>query len=135
MTEWNADAVRHALTVAREHGFAEVEVEASGASFLAKLALESRSGGKTPATAAEGEAQDAPLSDITAPLVGYYQPSEPPLREGRQVQKGDIVAIITALGLANDVEAATNGEIVSVLVEAGQTVQYGQVLAQVRVSP
>ena len=69
---------------------------------------------------------------IASTLVGYYQEAKQPLRVGTAVHAGEVVAIVTALGIANDVESKVSGEIVEVLVEPNQPVEYGQALAKVK---
>lgn len=134
MSDWNAEAVRHALTVARSHGFTEVELQSDGTSFQARLAPSIKP--STPSTAAETVLAELPETprkrSITAPLVGYYKQSM--LVEGQKINVGDIVATITALGLANDVEATIQGQITKVCVQDGQSVEYGQVLAEVELA-
>lgn len=133
MPETNVDAIRHALTVAATYGFAEVQIEMGESSFEAKLGA-SRKRTTVPQTAQELStiaAQIDGVREIVAPLVGYYQPAEPPLEVGKEVREGDIVAVISALGLANDLESAVTGAVVEVLVKPGDSVEYGQVLARV----
>jgi acetyl-CoA carboxylase biotin carboxyl carrier protein len=131
MPELDDDLLRHALKVAREHGFAEMEIAVNGASFSATL--EPRPRKKKIGASANGESEAAPRDlEIRATLVGFYREAKSPLEVGRQVAAGDVVAVISALGIANDVEATVDGEVVEVLVEPGQPVEFGQVLAKVR---
>jgi biotin carboxyl carrier protein len=134
MPDSNNDAIRHALEIARSRGYTDVEISAAGTSFQATLSPSSFA----PARAASGagladEPTGPATADITASLVGYYQPAKTPLAIGQQIAKGDVVAVITALGLANDVESAVTGEVTEIFVKPGDSVQYGQALAQVRV--
>ena len=74
---------------------------------------------------------------IKSPLVGrfYVAPSEndaPFVREGDAVKKGQIVAIVEAMKLMNDIESDFDGIIEEVLVENGDTVEYGQKLFRVK---
>lgn len=75
----------------------------------------------------------APLVEIKAPLVGtFYQapgPDEQPyVKVGQQVKKGDVVGIIEAMKLMNEVVAPQDGIILSIDATDGNMVQYGQVL-------
>lgn len=128
------DSIRHALSIARERGFAEVALEDGEIEF--KAVLEPAKSAKPRASAAStvGEtADDIPaFADITAPLVGYYAPGRKPLAVGDKVSQGDIVAVISQLGIANDVESRVSGEIVEVLIEENQPVMFGQVLARIK---
>lgn len=70
---------------------------------------------------------------IKAPLVGtFYQapgPDEQPyVKVGQQVKKGDVVGIIEAMKLMNEVVAPQDGVILSIDATDGNMVQYGQVL-------
>jgi acetyl-CoA carboxylase biotin carboxyl carrier protein len=74
--------------------------------------------------------------EITSPMVGtFYRapaPDEPPFVEvGERISKGDTVCIIEAMKLMNDIEAEVTGEIVEILVENGEPVEYGQALMRV----
>ena len=130
MAELDLDIVRHALGVARRNGFAEVEVAVEGGAFSARLDPMPPSAPK-PLEAQEINAEPA-LVDVKSPMVGYMRDGKTPLAVGQEIQKGKVVAMIEALGLANDVEAPASGEVVEVLVAAGDPVQYGQVIARVK---
>lgn len=74
--------------------------------------------------------------EITSPMVGtFYRapaPDEPPfVNMGERIEKGDTVCIIEAMKLMNDIEAEVTGEVVEILVENGDPVEYGQVLMRV----
>jgi acetyl-CoA carboxylase biotin carboxyl carrier protein len=75
----------------------------------------------------------AKLVPIEAPMVGtfYRAPSpnaEPYVREGDVVKEGQIVCIIEAMKLMNEIESKASGRIAKALVENGQPVEYGQPL-------
>ncbi len=70
---------------------------------------------------------------ITSPMVGvfYAAPSpddEPYVTVGSVIQKGDVLCLIEAMKLMNEIQADQNGEIVKICVENGQVVEYGQPL-------
>ncbi|QOY34078.1 acetyl-CoA carboxylase biotin carboxyl carrier protein [Anaerobacillus isosaccharinicus] len=78
------------------------------------------------------------LHKITSPMVGTFyaaaSPDSPPyVKKGDQVKNDSVVCIVEAMKLMNELEAEVNGEIVEVLVENGQLVEYGQPLFLVRV--
>ncbi len=130
-----SELIKHALSVARQRGFAEVEIETEAGRFSASLEKVK----KTPAqvgqeAAPQKEKASNGLFDIKAPLVGYYSQAMPGLASGITVAKGDVIASISALGLANDVESPQEGEIVEVLVADGDPVMYGQVIARMKVN-
>ena len=74
---------------------------------------------------------------INAPIVGvfYAAPSpdsEPYAPVGKRVKKGDTVCIIEAMKCMNEIQAETDGEIVEVLVNNGELVEYDQPLFKVK---
>lgn len=80
---------------------------------------------------------DVELYSITSPMVGTFYSSPAPgeasfITEGKTVKKGDILCIIEAMKLMNEIESDINGEIVSILVKDGDMVEYGQPLFKVR---
>jgi acetyl-CoA carboxylase biotin carboxyl carrier protein len=74
---------------------------------------------------------------IKSPIVGtfYKTPSpnaEPFVSVGDFVEKGSVVCIIEAMKLMNEIESDIAGEVVSILAENGQPVEYGEKLFAVR---
>ena len=70
---------------------------------------------------------------VEAPMVGtFYRASaptaEPYVREGDVVKEGQIVCIIEAMKLMNEIEAKVAGRVAKILVENGHAVEYGQPL-------
>ena len=90
-----------------------------------------------PATAQEGTPVDFNnLKEVKSPMVGmFYQAPSPEaapyVRVGSKVKKGDVLCVIEAMKLLNEITADTDGEIVDVCVENGQLVEYGQVLFKI----
>ncbi|WP_438326933.1 acetyl-CoA carboxylase biotin carboxyl carrier protein [Staphylococcus pseudintermedius] len=80
---------------------------------------------------------DTSLKTITAPMVGTFYKSPSP-EESAYVQIGDqvtpdtTVCILEAMKLFNEIQAEVAGEIVEILVEDGQMVEYGQALFKVK---
>jgi acetyl-CoA carboxylase biotin carboxyl carrier protein len=70
---------------------------------------------------------------VTSPIVGTFyrasSPDKPPYVEvGDVVKKGQVLCIIEAMKLMNEIESEATGKIVQVLSENGQPVEYGQPL-------
>jgi biotin carboxyl carrier protein len=127
MASIDLETVRHSLTVARTHGFAEIELTSGDDYFRATLDPLPR------AAKTATEPSSAPtLANIVAPLVGYYRPGPVELTVGTNVRAGDVIAVIGALGIANEVESKVSGEVVEVFVASGDPVQFNQVLATVK---
>jgi acetyl-CoA carboxylase biotin carboxyl carrier protein len=84
--------------------------------------------------AGEGEIE---LAVVKSPIVGtFYRSAEPgaaPFVEvGSMVKKGQVLCIIEAMKLMNEIDSEYDGEVVNVYVESGQPVQYGERLFAVR---
>ena len=85
----------------------------------------------------EPDASDDGLAIIKSPIVGTFygapEPGADPFVEvGAPVRKGQVVCIIEAMKLMNEIDADQDGEIVTIFVEDGQPVQYGEALIAVR---
>ncbi|WP_017297206.1 acetyl-CoA carboxylase biotin carboxyl carrier protein [Nodosilinea nodulosa] len=88
-----------------------------------------------PPVAPPGKGSD--VISITSPMVGtFYRspaPEEPPfVGVGDRISAGQTVCIIEAMKLMNELEAEVSGEIVEILVENSQPVEFGQTLMLVR---
>lgn len=103
----------------------------------------------TPAPAAKAEeliseetpevpaAQDENMHKILSPMVGTFYQSPSPEEEayvqpGTKVSADQVVCIVEAMKLFNEIEAEVDGEIAEILVKDGQLVEYGQPLFLVR---
>jgi acetyl-CoA carboxylase biotin carboxyl carrier protein len=70
---------------------------------------------------------------ITAPMVGTFYttpaPKEPPyVQVGDEVKPGDVLGIIEAMKIMNEIECEVHGRVKKIIVEYGQPVEYGQAL-------
>jgi acetyl-CoA carboxylase biotin carboxyl carrier protein len=77
--------------------------------------------------------EDLDLAVIKSPIVGtFYRSPEPGAKSfvevGDTVSKGQVLCIIEAMKLMNEIEAEFAGKIVSILVENGQPVEFGEPL-------
>jgi acetyl-CoA carboxylase biotin carboxyl carrier protein len=77
---------------------------------------------------------------VKSPIVGtFYRSPEPGARAfaevGDAVKKGQVLCIIEAMKLMNEINAEVEGELIKVYVENGQAVQYGERLFAIRPSP
>src|SRR5213082_534600 len=84
--------------------------------------------------AAESEIE---LAVVKSPIVGtFYRSSEPgaaPFVDiGAMVKKGQVLCIIEAMKLMNEIDSEYDGEVVNIYVENGQPVQYGERLFAIR---
>lgn len=81
--------------------------------------------------------QETKLKEIKSPMVGtFYRAaspgSQPYVEAGQSVKKGDVICIIEAMKVMNEIKAETNGQIDQILVENGQPVEFGQALFTLR---
>jgi acetyl-CoA carboxylase biotin carboxyl carrier protein len=131
--------VRQLGTVLAELGLSEVDVA------WGELRVRVQRASAPPAPAAVGAgapgvtapAVTEPIPDsmvtVEAPMVGtFYRASspsaEPYVREGDVVKEGQILCIIEAMKLMNEIEAKVSGRITRILVENAHPVEYGQPL-------
>ena len=96
-----------------------------------------QSSAEVPATAKPSAPADEGLHVVKSPIVGtFYEspsPGSPPfVKPGDKVEAGQVLCIIEAMKLMNEIEADLGGEIVKRLVNNGQPVEYGQPLFSVR---
>ena len=77
------------------------------------------------------------LAIVTSPIVGtFYRSAEPGTKAfvevGDSVRKGQVLCIIEAMKLMNEIDSEHEGEVVSIYVQNGQAVQYGERLFAIR---
>ena len=155
------DEIKQILEMMREHELAEFELErddfklrlrknAAGqwttslpqVNFVPAAPGAPTAAAATPApvatepvlTAAE---EDIDLTIVKSPIVGtFYRSPEPDAKPfvetGQPVRKGQVLCIIEAMKLMNEITSEYEGEIVSAYVENGKPVQYGERLFAIR---
>jgi acetyl-CoA carboxylase biotin carboxyl carrier protein len=89
------------------------------------------------AEAAEAQAADEKLHIVKSPIVGtFYESSSPGsaafVKIGDQVENGQVLCIVEAMKLMNEIESDAAGEVVKRFVTNGQPVEYGQDLFALR---
>jgi len=90
----------------------------------------------SPADDASSEPPEAPSSvglEVTAPMVGTFYRSASPesspfVNEGQHVAAGQILCIIEAMKIMNEIESEVTGRITKIFGQDGQAVEYGQAL-------
>jgi acetyl-CoA carboxylase biotin carboxyl carrier protein len=152
------DTLKQILNLVREHELSELEVEQDGlrlkirkdsAVVLAapppqpSRAADASSAAlptlpAVPATVGlENAESEIELAVVKSPIVGtFYRSPEPGAPSfvdvGTTVKKGQVLCIIEAMKLMNEIDSEYDGEIVNVYVESGQPVQYGERLFAIR---
>lgn len=86
-----------------------------------------------PETAEDGVVDFNGVTELKSPMVGtvYVSPtpgSDPYVKAGDKVKKGQVLCIIEAMKLMNEYTAPQDGEIVDVCIHDGELVEYGQCL-------
>ncbi|ATB49906.1 acetyl-CoA carboxylase biotin carboxyl carrier protein [Corallococcus macrosporus] len=96
-----------------------------------------------PAPAAPAPAAEKPVEkpghQVTSPFVGtFYRtpaPDQPPFVDvGTVVKKGQVLCIIEAMKLMNEIESEVSGRVAEILVENGRPVEFGQALFRIEVA-
>lgn len=88
-------------------------------------------------SAAPAAATEEELHTVKSPIVGTFYEAPGPgalpfVKPGDQVAAGQVLCIIEAMKLMNEIESDKSGEVVKVLVSNGQPVEYGQPLFSIR---
>ena len=134
----NEAEIRKYAMLMQELGLTGLEVKEN----VGVVRLE-RAGAAVPAAsaaAAEPVAAQSPAPSagllIRSPMVGVFyaaptEDSEPFIKEGDHVKKGDTLCVIEAMKLMNEIPAEQDGVITGILVKNGQTVEYGTPLFQI----
>ena len=136
------ESVRELARIAAEFDLSEVEADGSGhvrvrrGGAVTVEAAPAPSGPRpialTPAPAAAAAAPaEAAGTFISSPFVGTFyrapSPEAPSFVDvGQSVRKGQVVCIVEAMKLMNEIEAESEGKIEEILVENGAHVEYGQ---------
>jgi len=152
--------IKQILDLVREHELSEFEIEhdglrlkirkdGNGAQVVTTAApavpgAVASAAAAAPVSAPEGGellaadlADEIELAVVKSPIVGtFYRSSEPGsaafVEIGASVKKGDVLCIIEAMKLMNEIDSEYDGEVVNIYVENGQPVQYGERLFAVR---
>ena len=142
------DDIARMIDLMDTHDLEELEVERKGVRLRVKrrgsAPVASAAGAPSviptaapEAPAAAGTSANAGLLVVKSPIVGtFYRAAEPgaaPFVEiGARVTGGQVLCIIEAMKLMNEIDAEEDGEVVQVFVENGQPVQYGDPLFAIR---
>jgi acetyl-CoA carboxylase biotin carboxyl carrier protein len=142
----HSQSIQSFIDLLKQHNLAELEFEREG--FRIRLKRESAAGSPlvakpdnmTTGTPPQADSQAAAISEpangmvtITSPIVGtfYRSPSpdaDPYVEEGDVVKKGQVLCIVEAMKLMNEIESEVVGRVVKILAESTKSVEYGQPL-------
>jgi acetyl-CoA carboxylase biotin carboxyl carrier protein len=157
----NLDDVREILALMRDNGLSEFEIERDGlklrlrkdsagtvvttpliaAAYTPSALVPQAAAPAGPPVAARPDVDAAEaeieLAVVKSPIVGTFyrssEPGSPPFVEiGATVKKGQVLCIIEAMKLMNEIDSEYEGEIANIYVENGQPVQYGERLFAIK---
>ncbi len=149
--------IKELLVLMQDHGLAELELEKDGL----KIKLTKNTGGRTMmvergiespmiipvpvgepgvsalAKSAKSPAEAADVFVVKSPMVGTFYsapaPDQPPYASpGQKVKDGDVLCIIEAMKLMNEIKCEMRGTVIEVLVNNGQAVEFDQPLFKVK---
>jgi acetyl-CoA carboxylase biotin carboxyl carrier protein len=141
------DKIKEIIAIMNENDLAEVEIEEEGKKVrLRKTEVKVTSAPMPAARAVEQAPAQAPeprherpqdCEEITSPMVGtFYRASSPDadpyVKIGDRVEPESIICIIEAMKVMNEIKAEMQGEIVDMLVENGDVIEFGQPLFLIR---
>jgi acetyl-CoA carboxylase biotin carboxyl carrier protein len=150
--EDRAKLIQDLADLLRKNNLCELEFEREGVRVRLRQEFAARPTGPAPQEPAAGQAPSLPsyaaaapadtggLVTITSPIVGtfYRSPSpdaDPYVEEGDTVKKGQVLCIVEAMKLMNEIESEVDGRVVKILVESAKPVEYGQPLFLVEPTP
>ena len=141
----NLKEIKEMIQLMNENGLSEFEMEKDGL----KIRLKKGAGGviepsvvyearpaASPAKSAEALAKEAPpvkTTQIKSPMVGTYYSAPAPdaapfLQVGSPIEVGQVICIIEAMKLMNEIKSEVRGKVTEVLVHNGDPVEFGQPL-------
>lgn len=133
LTEISLEDGEQAITIRKD--LPEVIQAVAPAVSAPAAAMPTAPSAQTQPTAAE-QPSAKKGTPITSPMVGTFYKSPSPdaapfVTVGQTIKQGDVVCIVEAMKLMNEIESEVAGKVVEICVEDGQPVEFGQVLMYV----
>lgn len=137
--------IRKLIDLLYEAGLAEIEVEEAGRKIRVRresISLPTEKTSAAPTAKVEAPALETEKEDkargalVRSPIVGTFYRSPSPNADaysdvGDLVKKGQILCIVEAMKLMNEIESDVEGKIVEICVEDGAAVEYGEPLFRI----
>jgi acetyl-CoA carboxylase biotin carboxyl carrier protein len=131
---------RHLEEIEVEQGDTHIRLRKGGAPpVVVPIAAPAAAANQQPAPAppATDNAHEPELVKITSPMVGtFYRAAspdaEPFISEGDHVTPDQVICIIEAMKVMNEIKAEREGDVVNILVENGESVEFGQPMVTIR---
>jgi len=136
----NLDEIKQLMELLKDTDITELQIEKDGEKlkikrerFMSAFEVAQSERKETPSEIKEEIEEPHKLATITSPIVGIFHrspaPEAPPFVEfGSPVKKGQVLCIVEAMKLMNEIESDVDGVIAKILVENGQPVEYGEPL-------
>ena len=142
--------LKEMINLMQEHGLVELEIEKNGFKIRLKKGaggtiVKEEIGGGVQLSSAEKLVSQVPSKEtepvglvlVRSPMVGTFYASPAPDAEayaarGKEIVVGDVLCIIEAMKLMNEIKSEVNGRVVDVLVENGQPVEFDQPLFKIQ---
>ncbi len=140
----NLQEIEKLVALMRQYDLNELEVKEGGTEFsarrggVAQPVVVAAPALGAPAVQPVAEALNPALKDITSPIVGTFyrspSPDQPPFKEiGDRVNADDVICIVEAMKVMNEIKAGISGTLRKVLIDNATPVEFGQPLFQVEV--
>ncbi len=142
--------LKEMINLMQEHDLVELEIEKNGF----KIRLKKGTGGaivheefssapksikseKHSESQVSHQIEEAGVTIVRSPMVGtfYVSPApdaDPYVSRGQEIKSGDVLCIIEAMKLMNEIKSDISGKVIDVLVESGQPVEFDQPLFKIQ---
>lgn len=143
----NLKEIKEMIALMNENNLTELEIEKDGLKVRLKKTIkgieeeriEKVASPVPPRVLTRPAAEEAPievsvhLTEIKSPMVGTFyrspSPDAPPFIEvGQDIEAGQVICIIEAMKLMNEIKSEVKGKVKEILVESAEPVEFGQVL-------
>ena len=140
------DEIKNLIELLQDTDITELQIEKEGSKLKIKRekffpSFEAATSAAKPAVEEikaikESAVEEQKYTTITSPIVGIFHrapaPEAPPFVEaGSSVKKGQVLCIIEAMKLMNEIESDTDGTVMQILIENGHPVEYGEPLFRI----
>ena len=131
----NFDNIKKSAKLMEEFGLTQLSYESGKEKICLKKELVSV-GSSVVASTTKPSLTDAPVTEgkeFLSPLVGIFYRAPNPnakkfVEKGQKIANGDILCIIESMKVMNEIHADFDGEIIEILIENGESVEYNQAL-------
>ncbi|MEW6599385.1 MAG: acetyl-CoA carboxylase biotin carboxyl carrier protein [Nitrospirota bacterium] len=140
------DEIRNLIELLQNTDITELQIERDGAKLKIKRekffpSFEATPSAAKPVVEEIPAAKESPVEEtryvtITSPIVGIFHRAPAPeaapfVDVGSSVKKGQVLCIIEAMKLMNEIESDTDGTVQQILIENGHSVEYGEPLFRI----